>query len=96
MTITPVAEGDEVVDDGGRPLLIVDAEIVGKVDGAILDLTRSEGGREPRLELREPPRPAPANWGSPLCRLAARGNGDALLRPPGGAWVPGPFGPASC
>lgn len=60
MTIAPVTEGDEVVDEGGRTLLIVDGEIVGRVDGALLDLSVSDNGNEPRFELRGPPRPAPS------------------------------------
>jgi Fe-S cluster assembly iron-binding protein IscA len=60
MTIAPVTEGDEVVDEGNRPLLIVDAEIVVRFDGAVLDLTVSDNGNEPRFELRGPPRSAPS------------------------------------
>ena len=61
MTIAPAGEADEVVNEEGRLLLIVDAEIVGRVDGAGLDLTGSDDGKEPRFELRGPPRPPPAS-----------------------------------
>jgi Fe-S cluster assembly iron-binding protein IscA len=61
MTIAPASEGDEVVNEEGRLLLIVDAEIVGRVDGAELDLTGNDDGKEPRFELRGPPRPPPAS-----------------------------------
>jgi Fe-S cluster assembly iron-binding protein IscA len=61
MMIAPASEGDEVVNEEGRLLLIVDAEIVGRVDGAVLDLTGSDDGKEPRFEFRRPPRPAPAS-----------------------------------
>lgn len=61
MAIAPAAEGDEVVDEEGRPLLIVDAEIVGRLDGALLDFTRGTDDPEPRFELREPPAPGPAH-----------------------------------
>jgi len=59
MTIAPPSEGDEVVNEEGRLLLIVDAEIVGRVDGAELDLTGSDDAKDPRFQLRGPPRAAP-------------------------------------
>ena len=55
------SEGDDVVHEEDRLLLIVGAEIFERVDGAELDLTGSDNGKEPRFELREPPRPAPAS-----------------------------------
>lgn len=54
MTIAPTAEGDEVVEKEHRPVLIVDAEIVDRLDGALLDFTRGEDDVEPRFEIREP------------------------------------------
>jgi hypothetical protein len=48
-----------VVNEEARLHLIVDAEIVGGVDGAELDLSGSDDGKEPRFELGGPPRAAP-------------------------------------
>ena len=53
MAIAPTAEGDEVVEDEDRLVLIVDAEIAGRLDGALLDFTRGMDDVEPRFELRE-------------------------------------------
>jgi Fe-S cluster assembly iron-binding protein IscA len=55
MTIAPPAESDEVVSESERPLLIVDAELVGKLEGALLDFTRGTDDAEPRFEIRESP-----------------------------------------
>jgi hypothetical protein len=57
MTIAPPGKGDEVVRQGERPLLIIDAEMIGRVDGALLDFTRGTDHLEPRFELREPSSP---------------------------------------
>jgi Fe-S cluster assembly iron-binding protein IscA len=61
MTIAPAAEGDELVNEEERLLLIVDTEIVGRVDGALLDFTRGTDDAEPRFELREPGPPEATN-----------------------------------
>jgi Fe-S cluster assembly iron-binding protein IscA len=55
MTIAPASEGDELVSEENRLLLIVDPEIAGRLDGALLDFTRGADDAEPRFELREPP-----------------------------------------
>jgi Fe-S cluster assembly iron-binding protein IscA len=55
MAIAPAAESDEVVREEDRPLLIVDAELVGKLEGALLDFTRGADDAEPRFEIRESP-----------------------------------------
>ena len=57
MTIAPTAEGDEVVKKEGRPVLIIDAEIVDRLDGALLDFTRGLDHVDPRFEIREPRSP---------------------------------------
>jgi len=60
MTIAPTAEGDEVVSRENRPVLIIDAEIVGRLDGALLDFTRGLDDVDPRFEIREPRSPESA------------------------------------
>ncbi|MGD8897835.1 MAG: hypothetical protein PVJ73_17535 [Acidobacteriota bacterium] len=61
MTIDAPGEGDEVVDGGRRPLLIVDALIAKRLEGVVLDFTRGKDETEPRFVLRGPERPAPAS-----------------------------------
>lgn len=53
MTIDRPQEGDAVVDGGNRPLLIVDAELVGRCEDAQLDVATETGnGESPRFVLR--------------------------------------------
>jgi Fe-S cluster assembly iron-binding protein IscA len=48
MTIARPSQGDSVLDEGKRPLLIVDSMIAERLDGIVLDLS-AEG---PEAELR--------------------------------------------
>jgi len=51
MTIAPPTEDDVVVDGGRKPLLILDADTAGHLQGAVLDLSPADG-EEPRFVLR--------------------------------------------
>lgn len=55
LTIAPAVDRDQVVEEADRPLLIVDAELVSRLDSALLDFTRGTDDTEPRFEIREPP-----------------------------------------
>jgi hypothetical protein len=51
MTIAPAAEDNVVIEGGRKPLLILDPEMAGQLQGAVLDLTPTDG-EEPRFVLR--------------------------------------------
>jgi hypothetical protein len=56
MTIAAPAEGDEVVQRGEDPLLIVDASLTEQLDGTVLDCEPAEGagGQRPSFSIRGP------------------------------------------
>lgn len=51
MTIAPPAEGDEVVQRGDTPLLIVDYRISDAIDGMVLDAHTDEEDGQPRTQF---------------------------------------------
>ncbi|HUG53263.1 MAG TPA: hypothetical protein VMR21_06665 [Vicinamibacteria bacterium] len=53
MTIASPAAGDELVDAGGRPLLIVDSALTSRLDGVVVDVSAEDEKEEaPRFVLR--------------------------------------------
>ncbi len=54
MTIDKPAAGDAVVDEGNRPLLIVDAQLVARCEGAFLDVSKDPAGGEGRRFVLKP------------------------------------------
>jgi hypothetical protein len=56
MTLDAPAEGDEVIREGERPLLILDGSIRQRLDGAVLDVERPEanGQQGVRFVLQAP------------------------------------------
>jgi Fe-S cluster assembly iron-binding protein IscA len=55
------SQGDSVMGEGKRPLLIVDSMIAERLDGVVLDLTGEEPEEQLRFVLRgsEPGAPSP-------------------------------------
>jgi Fe-S cluster assembly iron-binding protein IscA len=51
MTIGRANEGDVIFDDERKPFLIVDAGIVRHLEGATIDMTKSDG-EEPQFVIR--------------------------------------------